>query len=419
MASSEAGATCDVDGTTYPSGPLATNACQVCDPTMSTSSFTNVTDGTACGDGNVCAAGQCGIPCMIGSAYYNAGVTNPTNGCEVCDPTTSTTAWSNAADGATCSAGVCCAGACANEQTDNNNCGGCGLVCGNACTSGECIVTLAKSQPFPSNLAVDGTNVYWTDFGASGSVNMVPLAGGTTTMLASAQGGPAGIAVHGGTVYWADAISGNVMSIGVDGSALSTIALGQAKPYAVAVDAANVYWTNAGTGAAAIMKSALGTVGSPTVLATGLTAPVALAVDATQAYWTDPSGTVDVGKVLLTGGPVQAVATGQTAPGGIGVSGGLVFWTVTGGVAEGSTGSTGSLAFATGQAGPQALAVDASNVYWADYSSGALVKQALSGGAPTTLATGQTSPDGIVVDATSVYWGTYASSGTIMKLTPK
>jgi hypothetical protein len=49
---------------------------------------------------------------------------------------------------ATCSSGVCgyacntnytgCSGACVNEQTDPNNCGLCGHVCGGSCTNGSC-----------------------------------------------------------------------------------------------------------------------------------------------------------------------------------------------------------------------------------------------------------------------------------------
>lgn len=39
-----------------------------------------------------------------------------------------------------CGAGLCCGGACANPQTDNANCGGCGIACGAGltCQSGMC-----------------------------------------------------------------------------------------------------------------------------------------------------------------------------------------------------------------------------------------------------------------------------------------
>ena len=41
----------------------------------------------------------------------------------------------------------------------------------------------------------------------------------------------------------------------------------------------------------------------------------------------------------------------------------------------------------------------------------------LAGGPVTTLATGQVNPDAIAVDATSVYW--LDNGSTVMKFTPK
>jgi hypothetical protein len=43
-----------------------TDACQLCQPTTSTSGGTNVANGTACGNGQVCASGTCGKQCDIG-----------------------------------------------------------------------------------------------------------------------------------------------------------------------------------------------------------------------------------------------------------------------------------------------------------------------------------------------------------------
>src|SRR5215469_1066679 len=46
---------CRIGGKIYPAGALnPSNMCQSCQPSVSTTSFTNNTNGTACNDGNAC-----------------------------------------------------------------------------------------------------------------------------------------------------------------------------------------------------------------------------------------------------------------------------------------------------------------------------------------------------------------------------
>lgn len=83
--------------------------------------------------------------CVIGGVDYSAGASNPVNVCQTCAPATATAAWSNVSDGTDCGAGdVCtsgtCAPSCAPTCSDGASCladGNCGS---GACSGGTCAV---------------------------------------------------------------------------------------------------------------------------------------------------------------------------------------------------------------------------------------------------------------------------------------
>lgn len=71
---------------------------------------------------------------------------------------------------------------------------------------------------------------------------------------------------------------------------------------------------------------------------------------------------------------------------------------------------------------PAWIAVDDAHVYWVTegdpnngYAGGVVMRNAKTGGTPTTLAMNETKPVDVVVDATNVYW-IRATAGTIMKM---
>ena len=85
---------CWIDGALVGSGATnAANVCQICKPTASASAWSNNTDGTACGTGKVCGTGSCQAGCYVGGLVYATGGLNPTNTCQSCNPSISTTAW--------------------------------------------------------------------------------------------------------------------------------------------------------------------------------------------------------------------------------------------------------------------------------------------------------------------------------------
>ena len=56
----------------------------------------------------------------------------------------------------------------------------------------------------PAGIAIDSTNVYWVDSGGDGSLNKVPIGGGTMTRMVTGQYTPLSIAVSDANIYWGD-----------------------------------------------------------------------------------------------------------------------------------------------------------------------------------------------------------------------
>jgi len=110
----DSGSGCDIAGARYaPGAANPTNHCEICEPTSSTTSWASAADGMSCGNGQTCTGGKCGTECLIAGKVYASSAANPSDACESCQPGTSTTAWSNAADGTGCGSGeVCRTGTC-------------------------------------------------------------------------------------------------------------------------------------------------------------------------------------------------------------------------------------------------------------------------------------------------------------------
>jgi formylglycine-generating enzyme len=133
---------CIIGATAYAAGTTnQANACESCQPSLSASAWSDTADGTPCGSGDICYAGACVSGCEIGGAYYAPSVTNPNDACQSCQPGVSTGTWSDGADGSTCDAGTCSSGSCS-AAPPSCAVGGAGVAdCG--ASSESCCTSLA------------------------------------------------------------------------------------------------------------------------------------------------------------------------------------------------------------------------------------------------------------------------------------
>ncbi len=314
-----------------------------------------------------------------------------------------------------------CNGTCVDLQTDNANCGGCGLTC-TACSAGECLVQLASNIPHASGIAINAIKAYVTSYQASGNIYSMSLSGGGPTNLtpANPQNGPFGIVVDAQYVYWTNNLGNTVARMPLGGGvAPTTVASSQSSPTGIAIDSNNLYWTNAST-PGQVMKAALSNLAVATLVG-GINGPVGIAVDSTYAYVALESDDYVI-KVLLSNGSVAAQVTGfQNNPYWLAIDSTNVYFTnqATSGdahqVAQSASMNAGISLGAANQ--PQGIATDGANVYWA--AGNTIYKSAVgatNGG--KAIATSQSGAAFVAVDGTSVYW-TNETAGTVMKLTPK
>jgi hypothetical protein len=359
-------------------------------------------------------------------------------------------------DSATCQSGrSLCDGVCVDEQTDDANCGGCGIVCTGQCTGGRCIATLATGA-CAGPLAVDAMSVYWasgnpTDAGECGSVMKVPLGGGDITTLYSGPGTVTALAIDATSVYWTYGLSavdgtGRVMKVPLSGGTATTLASGQPAPAGIVVNSTNVFWGNLATNLtsppATVMSAPLSGVadgGSAITLAMGQPA-YSLAIDSTSIYLTGADGSAVV-KLPLAGGSPETLwvqGSGTIGPEMLAINAANIYWTGRtdypapvsptdrpGSVMKVPLGG-GSATTLAKEDWPFGVAVDDTSVYWTggfgSYDkckhNGTVKKVPVTGGTPVTLAPRLCSPAYVAVDATSAYW-TDSMTGTLMKVTPK
>ncbi|XYH93005.1 hypothetical protein ACMHYB_34760 [Sorangium sp. So ce1128] len=278
-------------------------------------------------------------------------------------------------------------------------------------------VVLASGPTHPSSMAVDATHVYWT---VDDQVLKVPLEGGSPVVLASGLSAPfshtQGIALDADYAYCIASYHA-VWRVPKSGGPPVHIVSTVTSTANVAVDDDFVYMGEFGAeevdGFAKIVKAPK-TGGALTDVAETIDGVDVIAIDAAHVYWINGSRE-RVYKVSKAGGsPVELFRAGERSFSGtyrISTSDTDVFWSSKRGIMRGpKDGGAAVLLHLAGQVADMAL--DSENVYWTQWGSG-VAKSPLTGGELTLIAEDQPFPEAIAVDASHVYWINH--DGTVMK----
>ena len=192
------------------------------------------------------------------------------------------------------------------------------------------LATIPNAGPY-TDLTVDASNVFWTDYYGSGGggVRKVPIGGGSVTQLSSGVSGWASpIAQDATDIYWTEMWNGSINKVSKNGGAVTTLIsdsnglTGDAN--SIALDATYVYWTISAGTVNRILKAG----GSPEVLASGLSNPTSIMIDGDSVYWTNYVDPGTINMMPKSGGAVSVIAAGQVNPTSLAADSAYLYWQV-------------------------------------------------------------------------------------------
>jgi hypothetical protein len=218
---------------------------------------------------------------------------------------------------------------CVVTQTDVNNCGACGNVCiGQVCINGACVPPgteyIESGLLYPSNIALDATNIFWTDGsltlddgGSSGRIATASKMGGPIQTVVPIQTPINTLVLDDTFIYWTNGVpsaegtgtipGGTIMRAPKDGSTPAEMIAAAANPGPLVVVGPTVYFVDGNDG---IIQSVPKTGGTPTLFAqVPMYSYFTLVTDGTSLY----STRFITGSLDASGGlPVRiSISTGQ------------------------------------------------------------------------------------------------------------
>lgn len=291
--------------------------------------------------------------------------------------------------------------------------GACAIDChGNPCVGNVCQpLTLASGRKSPLYLAIDATDVFYTEFGHAGTladpnpVSRVGKDGGATTTLAQDDGSPRGIAVDATTVFWNDAAEGGAENVWraskVDGSSavitgriptpvdIQGIALGQ-----------NLVYAASGTEVRYFGKTANMSFGNEATNVLNHVIGIAATTDDTFVFAAD-LGNANLGVLDLGGMTTTPVAVGNS-PIDVAIDADYAFLATGAEIVRVSRADKSTLVLATGLDGASGVAVDVDTVYFVTKTE--VRKVPKLGGASRVIGAGLSHGGRIVVDGMYAFY---------------
>jgi len=273
---------------------------------------------------------------------------------------------------------------------------GSGGSAGSSCNP-SCSQELAPSTFAALDLAIDTQDVYFVSFS---SVAKVKKTGGAPSSIASGSFKlPIGVdATH---VYVFGGTSSDLEKIIKSGGTSLTLAASDGNaPQRLLLAKGYAYWT---TYPGAVRRVAV-TGGTPETLSPSGSDPYGLAVDDTYAWWSNRTFGKSVIRHNLTTKADDPVATGLLAPGDVAVDASNVYFADVNKILSRDKGNSAALTTAVPGILPDRIAVDGGYIYWASTTAKHVARAALAGGPVQVIAKGLTAPGGLAVDSTSVYF---------------
>lgn len=348
----------------------------------------------------------------------------------------------------TCLAGQeLCGDECKDLASDPENCGECGIDCGEGpCTESKCVPYAVALSPVQSawsavSLAVDDQYLYLGIVSQKKAIyrgsKQGPFTQSLTQIAPDEVGAPGYLTPHGTSLYWITSgahgfielpsVTGppsKVRRVEKDGSGLVTLHDG-GELHGLAVSDQYVYFSDRGTQTSgyadgSIRRIAHDGTGLVTLVANQRD-PMHVAVDATHVYWmrygTASSNYTDgsVMRANLDGSEPTSLTSGQFRSRGMQLDATHVYWTNQDQWANGiwrkpksSPPSIGDSERITddNDVVSEGFSANSSGVFWTYLFADWVLGHAKSGGATQTVADGQSQARLTAVDEQSLYWVT-------------